>query len=215
MIFIFDFDGVLAHSLPHMLEFARQACRELGYPMQPSPADLDALERMEFSEFGRQLGLPADKIDAFVQRCIGLFNALEDPLPIFAGMREALLSLSELAEIAIITGNSQKTVQRFLRAHHLDGAVDLILSTENPGGRAEKIFSVIEALQGSPDNTYMIGDAVSDIRAARQAGVRSVAVCWGHQSREKLVAEKPDHLAEAPEDLLMLIEERSREGGLG
>jgi phosphoglycolate phosphatase-like HAD superfamily hydrolase len=33
----------------------------------------------------------------------------------------------------------------------------------------------------------MIGDSTSDIRHARQAGVRSIAATWGWQSQEKLV----------------------------
>jgi len=207
MTFIFDFDGVLAHSLPQMLKFAGQACSELGHPRQPTPDDLEALERMEFSELGRRLGLPDEKIGAFVQRCFDLFNAMQEPLPIFAGMRETLLRLSEMAGIAIITGNSQKTVRRFLRVHQLAGVVDLISGAEEPGGRADKIRAVVAELHGSLDRTYMIGDAVSDVRAARQAGVKSIAVCWGHQSKEKLIAEKPDHIAETPEDLLRLAEE--------
>jgi phosphoglycolate phosphatase-like HAD superfamily hydrolase len=47
----------------------------------------------------------------------------------------------------------------------------------------------------------MIGDAVSDIRAARAAGIKSVAVTWGHQSRQKLSQEAPDLIIDEPEDL--------------
>jgi len=51
----------------------------------------------------------------------------------------------------------------------------------------------------------MIGDAVSDIRAAREAGIISVAIGWGHQSKEKLITENPDILVDQPEDLLTLF----------
>lgn len=50
----------------------------------------------------------------------------------------------------------------------------------------------------------MIGDAVSDIQAARQAGISSVAVVWGHQSLVKLRQAGPDIIVNQPADLLML-----------
>lgn len=207
MILIFDFDGVLADSRLLMLSFAEQACRKLGYNRLPAPADLEALERMEFSELGRQLGLPPENIEVFSRLCIDSFNRYQGVIPIFSGMKETLQKLSKTARIAIITGNSQATVRRFLSGHQLDGVVDVISGIEEPGRRADKIKVVIGKLQGTPDKTWMIGDAVSDIQAARQAGVKCVAVGWGHQSKKKLIAEKPDFIAERPEDLLVLAEE--------
>jgi phosphoglycolate phosphatase len=49
---------------------------------------------------------------------------------------------------------------------------------------------------------FMVGDSVSDVREAREAGVKSIAVSWGHQSVEKLVAAAPDHVVHLPEELI-------------
>ncbi len=211
MLLIFDFDGVLADSLPLMLTIAEQVCHKLGFNRHPTPADLEALERMQFSELGRQLDLPLDKIEDFSNQCIDAFNSYQGIIPIFPGMKEALQRLSEKSKIAIITGNSQITVRRFLCGHQLEGVVDLISGIEEPGGRADKIRMMIGKLKGAPELSYMIGDAVSDIQAAREAGVKSIAVGWGHQSKARLIAEQPDRLAERPEDLLHLIAELSGE----
>ncbi len=62
---VFDFDGVLGDTLEVMLRIARDVSAELGYRCQPTPADLDALERMEFSELGKQLGIPIGLADEF------------------------------------------------------------------------------------------------------------------------------------------------------
>lgn len=56
----------------------------------------------------------------------------------------------------------------------------------------------------------MIGDAVSDIRAARAAGIASISVAWGHQSKDKLIAEGPDYWVDQPEDLLTLYSDPAR-----
>jgi phosphoglycolate phosphatase len=207
-ILIFDFDGVLAESLPVMLAFASQVCEELGHPRKATGEDLEALDRMEFTDFGRQLGLPEEKLPSFASRNFALFNSRTDPLPIFPGMCEAVSRLSERFKIAIVTGNSKTTVQKFLDHHHLSAAVDLILSAEDPGGRADKISQVKELLGDSDAEVMMIGDAVSDIQAARRAGVKSLAVTWGHQSGVKLSNVDPDYLVDSPDMLLSLLDGR-------
>ena len=47
-----------------------------------------------------------------------------------------------------------------------------------------------------------VGDSEHDIHSARAAGMVTVGACWGALSRGKLLAAKPDFLAERPEDLL-------------
>jgi phosphoglycolate phosphatase len=49
---------------------------------------------------------------------------------------------------------------------------------------------------------FMVGDSLSDVRAARQAGVKSIAVSWGHQSVGRLVGAAPDHVVRLPEELI-------------
>ncbi len=44
-----------------------------------------------------------------------------------------------------------------------------------------------------------VGDSEHDIRSAHAAGLATVAACWGTLSRNRLLAAKPDFLAERPE----------------
>lgn len=204
-ILIFDFDGVLADSLQPMLTYAGQVCQELGYPCEPTQADLEALERMEFSEFGRQLGIPEEKIGAFVTRNFELFSSREDSLRITPGMESVIQALAERAILAIVTGNSSKVVGKFLEKYAIKDKFRIVLSGEDEGNRVEKILKVISLNSGANGEVYMIGDAVSDIRAAREAGIISIAIGWGHQSMEKLITETPDFVIEQPEDLITLF----------
>jgi len=204
-ILIFDFDGVLADSLQPMLTYAGQVCQELGYPCEPTQADLEALERMEFSELGRQLGIPEAKIGAFVTRNFELFSSREDSLRITPGMESVIQALAERAILAIVTGNSSKVVGKFLEKYAIKDKFRIVLSGEDEGNRVEKILKVISLNSGANGEVYMIGDAVSDIRAAREAGIISIAIGWGHQSMEKLITETPDFVIEQPEDLITLF----------
>jgi len=206
-ILIFDFDGVLANSLAPMLSYAGQVCQELGYPCTPTQKDLEILDRMEFSEYGRQLGIPEEKIETFVTRNFELFSRREEPLAITPGIESVIRELSQIAILVVITGNSCRVVGKFLDTYGLQDEFQTILGAEDDGNRVEKILKVISLNGGSNGEAYLIGDAVSDIRAAREAGIKSIATGWGHQSKEKLNTENPDFLVDQPEDLLTLFSE--------
>ena len=102
-VIIFDFDGVLADSLAPMLRYAKQVCCELGVSADPSQADLEALEKMEFSEFGRQLGIPEGQIDIFVNRCHQLFSERKEPIQIHPGIIPVISALAESKITQVIT----------------------------------------------------------------------------------------------------------------
>jgi len=204
-IIVFDFDGVLADTLDEMLRIAGRVAAELGYACQPSPADLDALERMEFRELGRQLGIPGDLVDEFALRSFELFASLPSPPKIFPGMKAVVLELARANHLAIVTGNTSRIVERLLNEHGLAASFDMILGSDAPGVRAEKLKKIVSTL-GEPDGkAYLVGDAVSDVRVAVETGITSIAVTWGHQSEAHLRQANPNFLAHTPQELLLLL----------
>lgn len=204
-VLIFDFDGVLADTRDDILRFAEIACAELGYPCQATVGDLDALDHMSFDSLARRLGVPENSVEAFTKRSFELFNARPHPPAVVAGMPEVVARLSHHHHIGIVTGNNPETVRGFLQRHGLRPYVQTVLAVDAPGTRREKIERIATSI-GDPDSEiYVIGDAVSDIRAAREASAKSVAATWGHQSGTKLEAAGPDYVVHAPEELLGLF----------
>jgi phosphoglycolate phosphatase len=205
-LILFDFDGVLADTLDDMLSFARDICTELGIQRIPTPADLASLETMSFVEYGRQLGVPLHLLDKFTDGCFKRFGQRSGPPKIFDGMKQVVRQLSKNNTIAIVTGNTTQTVENFLDAHGLHGCVRAIFAVDQPGSKPEKILSARRQLAKQGDTTYLVGDSASDIRAARDASVKSIAVSWGHQSLIKLMDAKPDYLVQSPRELLELLD---------
>jgi len=204
---LFDFDGVLADTLEDMLSFAREACIQLGLPRNPTPADLSTLETMSFAEYGRQLKLPPKLIDEFVSRCLKMFNQRLRPPRIFDGMKQVVVEAAKNNTIAIITGNTTPMVEMFLIENDLREHIRLVIGVEQKGTRSEKIKRALRELSQNKNTAYMVGDAVSDIRAARQASIKSIAVGWGHQHPSRLIEAKPDYLVKSPPELLELLKE--------
>jgi phosphoglycolate phosphatase len=57
------------------------------------------------------------------------------------------------------------------------------------------------------ESVFMVGDSLSDVLAAKEASVSSVAVTWGHQGLENLLRGNPDYMVSSPQDLVRVIEQ--------
>jgi len=205
-LILFDFDGVLADTLDDMLTFAQAVCAELGFDRIPTPADLDALETMSFVEYGKQLGIPPQFAGEFASRCLQRFIEKPHPPKIFAGMVQVVEQLSTRHTLAIVTGNTTRAVENFLSENTIRQYIGAIFAVDQPGSKVEKIRMAKSQLATDEDAVYYVGDAVSDIHAARQVEVKSVAVSWGHQSLGKLIHAQPDHIVHTPQEIIELFE---------
>ena len=130
------------------------------------------LEKMSFESFGKQLNIPENIIPQFKTRALERIARSDSISPIFKGIDKVLLSLSSENRLGIITGNSYPMVKRFLQQHRLLYLIELILDVFHKGSKPEKISEAIKYFNGTKENTYMIGDAASDVESARTAGVK-------------------------------------------
>jgi phosphoglycolate phosphatase len=206
-LIIFDFDGVLADTLNDLIQFGQEVCDELGINHAVKKDDLSNLEIMSFASFGRACEVPEHLVDEFVQRCLKRFAEKKSPPAIFNGLSTIIRNFAVHNTLAIITTNSSQNVNAFLIEHGLDECIQAVYGVDIPGSKAQKIsiarnqFSADE----KPESVFMIGDSLSDIRAAKEASVTSVAVTWGHQSLEHLLRGDPDYVVHFPHDLIEVI----------
>ena len=202
---IFDYDGVLADTLDDLIRFGQQACDQLGVKHAVTKDDLSNLEVMSFATFGKACEVPEHRIEEFVNISLKLFAEKESPPAIFDGLSEIIKHLSSKHNIAIVTTNSSQNVHAFLAHHGLDNLVHAVYGVDTPGSKAQKISLARERFM--EESVFMIGDALSDVRAAKEAGVTSIAVTWGHQSLETLLRGEPDFVVNYPRELHGIIEQ--------
>jgi len=203
---IFDYDGVLADTLDDLIRFGQEACDRLGVKHIVTKDDLSNLEVMSFATYGRACEVPEHLIDEFVKISLNLFAEKESPPTIFDGLREVIQHLSSNHKLAIVTTNSSQNVHAFLAKHGLDSFIHAVYGVDTPGSKAQKISIARERFVENGEAVFMIGDALSDVRAAKEAGVSSIVVTWGHQSLETLLRGEPDHVVNNPHELIQVIE---------
>ena len=200
---IFDYDGVLADTLDDLIRFGQEACNQLSVKHIVTKDDLSNLEVMSFATYGRACEVPDHLIDEFVKISLNLFAEKESPPAIFEGVSEVIQHISTKHKIAVVTTNSSQNVHAFLTQHGLDSLVHAVYGVDTPGSKAEKISLARDRFL--EESVFMIGDALSDVRAAKEARVTSIAVTWGHQSLETLQRGEPDYVAESPRQIIKII----------
>ena len=204
---IFDYDGVLADTLDDLIRFGQEACDQLGVKHVVTKEDLSNLEVMSFATYGQACEVPEHHLDEFVKISLRLFAEKESPPAIFDGLSEVIRHISVQHKLAIVTTNSSQNVHAFLTQHGLDSLIHAVYGVDTPGSKAQKILLARERFAKHGDPVFMIGDALSDVRAAKEAGVTSIAVTWGHQSLETLLRGELDYVVNSPQDLIEVIEQ--------
>jgi len=202
---IFDYDGVLVDSLDEVVDAGNAFCRSIGHQCIVSKHMVTTLQPMTYDQLARSIGLPPDRIEAC---SYFVFNRLQErgaATPLFPGV-ESLFRHLATRNIAIISGNSRDVINAKLAAHALDRQVAAIVGAQEPGDKADKIRRACADFNVKPGATCMIGDSMSDIQYAKKAGVQSIAVTWGWQSRETLAGQQPDYIVESVSELAALLE---------
>lgn len=205
-LILFDYDGVLADTLDDLIRFGQEACDQLGIRHKVTEDDLNSLEIMSFATYGRACEVPEHLVDEFVQICLSLFAAKKSPPAIFDGLSEVIRELAAQNTLGIVTTNSTPNVQAFLIEHGLGQCIQAIYGIDMPGSKAQKIIQACGQFSAKPESAFMVGDSLSDMRAAKESAVRSIAVTWGHQRLELLLRGEPDHVVHAPRELVRIIE---------
>jgi pyrophosphatase PpaX len=85
------------------------------------------------------------------------------------------------------------------------GVVVTIEDTVRHKPHPDPVLHAIERLGSVPARSAYVGDAASDLRAARAAGCASIGVTWGAATRAELELEAPDAIAETAAELLAIL----------
>lgn len=201
-LLLFDFDGVVVDSLDLYEDAVNRCLREIGTaPFGDRGEFLDIFDD-NFYEGIRRKGVD---VAAFMNASAALAPALDygRVRPVRA-LEPVLEKLREQDILAIVSSNSNYAIRRILSIHDYDRYFEDILGHEFTLSKIEKIRRAAKLLKKGLDSTFYIGDTVGDIKEAKKAGVRTVAVTWGWHSGERLKIAEPDYLLDRPEELLTL-----------
>lgn len=211
---IFDLDGTLVNSLADISASMNYAIQKNGFAPQP-------VEKYRYM-VGNGISVLADRAagldensNSDVKRKIledfGEYyelHKLDNTRP-FNGIRELIGKLRELGiKLAVNTNKNDNFACDIVTTlfgkncfSDIRGKRDGINTKPDPTAA----FSIMENIGVTKEESIYIGDSNVDIQTAKNAGIRSIGVCWGFRTKEELMQEGADYIAEIPEDILKFI----------
>ncbi len=197
-VVIFDFDGVIADSLPALEKAARKVLERLKYPF-PAISREDPLWKIMFKDM---------KLNAF-QR-LRLINAMKkemssykEDIPVFSGMREIILELSKKIKVMILSSNSKETISHILEKNNFPELE--IVSDSSFFGKDKVLKRTLKKHNFLPSEIIYLGDEVRDVEACARARVEILVVNWGYNSEKALRKAGANHIIRKPEEILKFI----------
>ncbi len=206
---LFDIDGTLVNTAALIREAVEQVLREDGiiptWEEITAGLSLRAADRMR--RWARSEGHAEALAVRYVERYLVLHDELVRPYP---GMEETLETLSRRGiSMGVVTSKRREPALKTLGAFGLGRFFRIVVCEEDgalPKPDPGPLLLAAARLGVAPDETVMIGDAASDIRAGRNAGMETVGAWWGTVEPDALRAAKPTWLIAQPADLLSLFE---------
>jgi phosphoglycolate phosphatase len=201
-LFLFDCDGVLVDSLTVFEGTVRESLAAIGQPIIRSREDfLDLFEDNFYTAIVRK----GVDLDAFMQAAGPILARIDyDEMKPFDGLLPVVTAMNRRHPLAIISSGGTATIRKQLIHFGFDDCFETILGSDFLLSKMDKIRHAVAAFQAREDQTYYIGDTTGDIREAKRAGIRTVAVTWGWHSRERLAMARPDYLIDNPLELLSI-----------
>lgn len=193
---LFDFDGVMADSLQIYTDICTRAARCQGYQGNLPANPFAELEHVTFEALAETLGLCPS---GFAADATALLEERNDTAPAFASIIDTLKNISTEIPVGILSASPKGFIERFLTANDITDCISVLLSRSEPGTKAEKIMLLRR--EGHFRPIALVGDGVSDVKAAATAGIASIGVTWGWQSPEKLLSQGATFMAGSPDEI--------------
>jgi len=116
---------------------------------------------------------------------------------IYPGLKEILVELkNNNYPIGIFTGKGRDSSMITLTKLGIDKYFDLIVTgddVENSKPSPEGILKFVDKFNLEKQKVLMIGDSVSDVKAAREAGVKIASVLWDSYGEEEVKTLQSDY----------------------
>lgn len=196
-----DMDGTFTRFNLDYIGMRRAALKLLDEAglMRPNFSDQLSIYAM-LSELRGSIG--TDRFNDIKKRIYAMVETIEteaaEHVQLMPGAREALNELKRMnKKIVVVTNNGRRGTDRTLERLELGDVFDGVVTRDDADllkPDPEIVLNALSLAGVNADEAILVGDAIIDIRAARAASVRSVAVPTGPFPATRLLEEEPDFI---------------------
>jgi len=194
---LFDVDGTLSNSDDHMVSRLAGKLGLLDRMFKQGFSHRLARFFVHFAESpGNWLLQMADRLNldpllaSYLDRQANQKEAELENFPAIAGILPMLEILRWRFSLAIVSARNEVTTRHFLRLNQLEGFFPVVVTSQTCRRTkpfADPLLFAADQLGVPIENCLMIGDTVTDIRAAKAAGAQSLSVLCGFGLEKELL----------------------------
>jgi len=196
---IFDWDGTLADTKKAVVKSFQKVLSEAGCRVSDEFIErrIGIGTKKTIIEAFREchMRLDVSTLEKLAKEKIRIQAELTDIVNLLEGATELLETLQERTKIALATMSNRKVVDKLLPEKRIEGYFDVVVTADDiakPKPDPE-VFLVSAAKLGvKPEDCVVVEDSVFGVRAAKEAGMKCIAVSSGVYSRGELEEEKAD-----------------------
>jgi len=194
-LLVFDWDGTLADSTRAIVDAINFASQDAGVPQPTEQASRDIIG-LELRQALRVLfgDVDEDVLGQLVRRYQHHYSVLQDDIPLFDGVQEAMQELADAGYmLAVASGKGRNGLRHAIES---SGLADLIIACRSSDDCHSKphpqmLDEIMDELGVVSERAVMIGDTTFDLQMASNAGMASLGVTYGAQPRENLLPHSP------------------------
>jgi len=189
-------DGTLSDSDDHMVSRFAGKLSFLDGLFKQGSSNRVARSFVHFAESpGNWLLQMADRLNldphlaAFLDRRANQKEAELENFPAIPGILPMLMVLRGRFPLAIVSARNEVTTRHFLRLNQLEDFFQVVVTSQTCRRSkpfADPLLFAARQLAVSIENCLMIGDTVTDVRAAKAAGAQSLSVLCGFGLEKEL-----------------------------
>lgn len=208
---IFDFDGTLVDSRPGVVKSFKKVVKELT----SKQIDEKTIIKLIGTPLAQIISLLLETNDqTLIDKGSDLFKRYyqEDGLYeniIYPGVKEMLESLKEQSfRLFVVSNKIEEFMIKILEEHDIKKYFISIIGTDGTDAhskKAEYVKSILNSFKLNKEETVIVGDTESDIKAGRENLIYCLGVTWGYGRREDLIKAKADKIIDRPLELVKLV----------
>ncbi len=210
---IFDLDGTLADTMPDLQTAMNNMLSRLGYKPRTRADLLKAINNGAREFVRRSLPRDVQGVDFILESAVDVYEDeyskcyLEKTAP-YGEIEALLMNLKSMGVKISVLSNKQDAFVKDIIGKLFDKKLfnqiqgqDKLPTKPNP----LSTLAIAKSMGVKPSRCLFIGDSDVDMETAKNAGMRSVGVCWGYRSQDVLENAGADFIAKTPNDICDII----------
>jgi len=186
---LFDLDGTLIDSTEAILESFDYSFKELGLDLYDAKK-IKSLIGYPLDIMYEKLGVEDRLIDEIIKAYKSNYRLISrEKTTLLPNAKEALELAANEARLGIVTTKTARYSKELLEHMGVMEYFEVLIGREDvefPKPHAQPVLKALEFMGAQKDGACLIGDTVLDLKSAKNADIKPVAVTCGYGEKEEL-----------------------------